>query len=187
MSELDTLVQEVGARNVRPLSAEQQERRKKVSFMEYDADADATMSLDQAKRLRDAAELGVSSTRFDSDSEFFGIWYCVLDDWPEVTVRFAGEISEHGYLDAVFLVYDELDDEDVQDFREYCVLHFKRWMDENPEDNEGICPVCDERITISHEMFRDTDRDPSLWAAPDEFDFREYPHFGKCVRLWWDD
>lgn len=60
-------------------------------------------------------------------------------------------------------------------------------MGENPEDNKGISPS-DDRISISHELFRDYD--DNLWASPDEFTFYdddEYPQFGNCLRLWWDD
>lgn len=179
MSEIEQLIEEVGARDFRPLSEEYRQERENSDWREYDADEDTVMDLDQAKRLSDAAERPVSSTSFEDDEEFFEILHRIEEDWPCVEFYFSGCIGEHGYLDGVYVAH-----ECSEDFRKYMTLHFKHWMEGGPEENEGICPLCDDRIEFSHETFRDDD---ALWAAPDEFGFREYPHFGECARMWWDD
>lgn len=193
-NELEQLVEEVGAADFRPLTEDRVQSIKDSSFRDYDPDANTTMTLDQAKRFSDAAEGKVASTRFDSDDEFFETWERVLEDWPEVEVRFAGMIGEYGYLDAVYLVYDELyggltPRSKKRAFEEYCVVHFKNWMPLDPAENKGVCPVCDDRVDaqVRDEDAACRDFDDDLWAAPDEFNFREYPQLGECLRMWWDD
>lgn len=174
--ELEQLVDEIGGDNP----------RMGTDYKGDDVYADP-MTLDQAKRLSDAAEGEVASTDFSDDDEFFDAVERIQEDWSDVTLLFAGQITEWGYIDAVYVCYEDViaeweDDDDY--FREYITLHFKHWMRGGPEENEGICPVCDDRIEFSNERFRDDD---NLWASPDEFDFREYDGYGHTVRMWWDD
>jgi hypothetical protein len=166
---LEQLADEVGATDFRP--------------------ANTTMTLDQAKRFSDAAESKVASTRFDSDDEFFDVWGTVLEDWPDIEVRFAGMIGEYGYLDAVYLVYDTIPDWHHDEIEEYCVVHFKNWLPLDPQENKGVCPVCDDRVDadVRDEDLACRDFDGNLWAAPDEFDFRQNDEWGRYLRLWWDD
>lgn len=197
--QLEQLVDEVGAADFRPLTDDRKQSIKNSSFRDYNPDANTTMTLDQAKRFGDAAEGKVSSTSFENDSEFFEVWERVVSDWPNVEVRFAGMIDEWGYLDTAFLVYEDVPVEPVsnpsrEQFEEYAVVHFKDWVGAQPEDNNGVCAFCDDRIELGdfHRLgedvlFRSNADDDNLWASPDEFDFREYPHFGECVRMWWDD
>lgn len=163
----------------------------------FRADTNSSMSLSQAKRFSDAAEGQISSTRFASDDEFFETLERVKHDWPDVELRFEGMLDNWGYIDCTLVCYDDViaeweDDDDY--FREYMVVHFKNRMGVRPEDNEGVCPFCDDRIDLgsvrglgNDALFRMNGGDDNLWAAPDEFDFREYPQLGKCVRMWWDD
>lgn len=187
MSELEQLVSEVGAVSFRPLTEGRRESLKNSSFRECEPRTDTSMSLGQARRFSNATERPVASTDFKSDDEFFDVWERVLDDWPKAEVRFAGMIDEYGYLDTAFLVYDDVVDE--SSFEEYAVVHFKHWLSMDPDENYGICPICDDRVTTSciDVDVAARDYDDNLWSMVDEFDFREYPELGKCVRLWWDD
>lgn len=114
----------------------------------------------------------------------------VVEDWPSIEVKFGGRYDEHGYVDAVYFLYDDVDDKEA--FEEYMVVHFKHWMEKDAENNKGIDPFEDDRIDISHERFRDFD--DNLWLEPTEFMFRNAremeemrDEFGKYVRLWFDD
>lgn len=181
------LIEEVGAERVRPLTESRREEYKEASWKDYNADADTALTLSQAREFAEATENSITPVNFDG--EFFDTWGRVLNDWSEVELRFAGDIGEYGYLDSVFFCFDQVDDED--EFREYCVLHFKGALDARSEENEGICPFCDERVSVSvsgESLGRPLSRDDEkLWARPHEFDFREYPELGNCVRLWWDE
>ena len=186
MNKLDDLIEEVGAEQVRPLTQDRVDSLKESNFREYDEDADTTMTFEQARKLATYAEGDVSPVVYNGPDEFFELWEQVVEDWPKVEVKFTGKIAAHSYIDAVYLAYDDIDEEKVDEFKEYCVLRFKCSMDRDTEENAGICPYCDERITLSSELFRTTDSDSYLLAEPSEFDFFTYPELGDCVRLWWD-
>lgn len=130
----------------------------------------------------------VAPPTFNDDEEFFSTFEVIPEDYFNVELLFGG--GPH-YIDTVYVQYNDVSD--VEAFREFMVVHFKDWLDPNPEDNEGICPLCDDRITTGdfHRLgedvlFRSNTDDPELWASPDEFDFREYPDYGKVCRMWWD-
>lgn len=180
MSEINSIVAELGGTD----------SRLGTNYKGKDVYADA-MSLSQAKRLSAAAEGEVSPVSFDSDADFFEIIERITDDWTECELLFGGSVETWGYIDTVWVVYDDymLDHQrhEYHPFKEYAVLHFKHWMSKNSDDNAGICPFCDDRITLSNETFRYTESDDNLWAAPDEFGFREYDEFDNTLRMWWDD
>lgn len=183
-SELEDLIKEVGATDFRPKSEDRRESLKDND--RYDPDADTSLSLGQVKRFSELSEGQIVSTHFRSDEEFFEVLERVLEDWPEVEFRFGGMLDLYGYIDGIYIIYENIDDSDISEFEEYCVIHFKDWIDKDPSNNKGISQS-DDRISISHEDYRDDD---NLWASPTEFNFyddNEYPQFGDCLRLWWDD
>jgi hypothetical protein len=192
MSEIDQLIEEVGAADFWPLTEEKRKDRIESDIFDYDEDADTAMSLEQAMRFSDAAKRDVFGTSFESDEEAFSTIAKVGSAWESVEFRFSGQIDEYGYLDTVYLCYDSMDDEQADAFEEYCVVHFKNKVSHDPERDKGICPFCDDRITVDVEkygidgLYRNNAEDPNLWAAPTEFSFTEYPQFGRAVRLWWD-
>lgn len=186
-SELKKLVSEVGVRDFRP------KREERVKFLKnndrYDSDEDTTMNLDQARRLSEYAESQVSSTGFSSDEEFFDLLERMLNDWPEVEFRFSGMIGSYGYLDGLHILYDGINNSDVDEFEKYCVVHFKESIDNDTMYDRGVT-LSDNRITKHPDGYRDVNNDDNLWASPTEFNFydnNEYPQFGDCLRLWWDD
>jgi len=144
-------------------------------------DYDDPKTLDEVKDWAEEQREVVPSVApptFEDDEEFFSTLEVIPQDYYNAELLFGG--GPH-YIDTVYVQYNDV--LNVEDFREFMVLHFKHWMDCGPENNEGICPCCDDRVKISHETFRDDD---NLWASPDELDFREYPDYGKVCRMWWD-
>lgn len=144
-------------------------------------DYDDPKTLDEAKEFsREMSDLlrDVAPPDIGSDRELWEIAEQVYDECPGVEVLFGGGAQ---YIDTVYVQYNDVPDED--DFEEYMVLHFKYWLEEDPDDNAGICPTCDDRVTMARGNYRDDDK---LLAEPDEFDFREYPDYGKVCRMWWD-
>lgn len=189
-SEIEQLQEELAVGAIRPKRADRVQEVRESSFREYSPEQDTAMTLEQAKRFSNAVERDVSSTMFDSDAEMFEICERVINDWPRVEVYFSGQVDEYGYIDGIYFSYECVSNEKT--FREYCVIHFKERMSVDAADNEGICPFCNDDITLSgievDSVFHPrSQNDDNLWVAPDEFNFREYPDYGKCLRIWFDD
>lgn len=184
--ELRSLVEEIGSPVFHPITQEQRDRIRQSTYRTYSPERYTSMSFEQSKRFSDATDRMVFPQQFDSDEQFFKICERIKEAWPTVSLTFSGKISEYKYLDTLFLSYNTLDDEQSALFEQFCVIHFKRHMSTNVEDNAGICPLCSDEITLEEGLYRSYASDDLLWAAPDEFDFEEYPDMGPTVRLWWD-
>ena len=158
----------------------------------------SALSYDEARALSEDPyiEAHITPPQFDSDSEFFGklnnFYQFSEINHPKETMFFGGSLKNTPYIDTVYIAYDQSVDDDRESKRresrieEDLVLSFKSLMNREKEDNAGICPFCDPRITISNETFRYPESDDYLIAAPDEFGFREYDSLGKTCRMWWD-
>jgi len=148
------------------------------------------LSLDEFERFSNAVDHHIAPPTLENDQIFQDMWSDVEYHWQEypgdVKAYFGGELSPPGYIDTVYVAYDDLGGSVKESFEKYMVIHFKGLMNTDPEKNAGICPICDDRITLNNEMFRYVEDDQQLRANPDEFDFREYDGYGSVCRMWWD-
>lgn len=155
-----------------------------------DSGPEEPLSYKEAKVFLDSIDAPFADEFHDRDESMFDLLDHVKQEFPGTTFRFSGNMLArdgdryHGYLDGVYLQYDDV--EDVDGFEEYMILRFKRRMDESEKDNRGICAFCDDRISLGRGMFRNPQTDEYLWAQPSEFVFHQDDNWGKYVSLWWD-
>lgn len=185
MSEIETLVEEIGGNDP----------RMGTNYRDEDVYADP-LTVGQAAVFRRSIDM-VAPPTFSDDDAFFELWERVRDIWGASTY-FGGQVSEHGYIDSVYVVYDGIDGTcetsvGSVSFEEWATIRFKSNMSFEPAENAGLCAVCDDRIEIGDfsrygedALYRQNAGDDALWAAPDEFDFREYDGYGETLRMWWD-
>lgn len=142
-------------------------------------------TLIQARQMEESVPHQLGSSRFSTDTELFDIAERVESAWPEADVRFGGVIGWGGYIDTMYLLYDNVSD--IAEFEEYVVLRFKSEMRGGKDENKGISPVADDRVTFSHQRYRKTSSDEYLLVSTDDVLFEEKEDYGKLVRVWWDD
>lgn len=154
-----------------------------------EADYGRPLTFDEAQvfdsHLRENRSYGAAPSQFDSSNDFFRVWERVTEEYPDVDIFFGGDISEHGYIDSVYLVYDSLNEK--EQFKQFCVVNFKERLSVYAEDNEGVCPFCNEQVTVNHISDETIDRSDDLLCNAHEFSARNYPGYGNAIRLWFDE
>lgn len=184
---IDELRQELGGEKCRYISQSEREEMENASWRKDPDEYGDMLSLEQARRLSELADMKVAPIGFDQDPEFFEFIESVLNEWDSVTVQFEGLVGKHGYIDAVYFFYDSGKDPEIEEF---AARSFKKVMSPYAEDNYGICPFCDDDIVVKRlsedDVLRDQESDGALLEVPDEFDIRSSEDGEEYIRLWWD-
>lgn len=199
MSNLESLISDIGEGEFGLLTEDRIREYYNTDFMSEPTKS-RPLTIEEAKDFsRDVSSdrgFGVAPSQFSSDEEFFELLEDVSEwgmDAYNIQVLFGGELDEHGYIDTVYLVYDNVVGRGMRGqagrmFEQSVLRKFAQSLSVYSENNNGLCPFCNANIEVEsvrdEEVLRDKE---NLVARPTELDFREYPGYGQTARLWFDD
>lgn len=186
---METLIQEVGARDFGLKRQERVTELRERDYQSYDSDANTYLTWEQAQRFAELAGRPVFDVDCDGSEEFYVVER-VREEFPGVEVGFSGSLGERGYLDTVyFFVEDSLPGRE-REFKRFVELHFQDWLSVDPSENFGLDPNEHSGVVAFEQdegmFYRDSDADSELWMCPSSINYWKYPEMGETVRLWWD-
>lgn len=199
MSSLDSLITRVGEGEFQLLT-EDRIRDRYETNVRSNPTVSRPLTLEEARMFSEAIledrNFGVAPSEFSSDEEFFETFERLCGwgmDVYDIEVLFGGELGEYGYIDTVYVVYDDVVGRGMtgqadRQFEKSILEKFGQQLSVYSENNSGLCPFCSSSIELGSIRDEVVIRDESdLIARPHEVDFREYPGHGKTARMWFEE